>query len=202
MERPKKGLTKTGITILLMVLLSTGIICTYYYIQTSTTPVFSAMKKQKSELEILMEKDVNNSYPASPKEVLRLYHRFLKCLYDESLDDEKLKEMVQQMRLLYDEELIDANSVEEQVETIKKDIQIFKKANRQFTNYLLENNNSTIYWNQDGMDYASMAVAYSVNESGSIFKAFEEFILRKDKDERWKILGWELSNKESIDTKE
>lgn len=55
------------------------VIYTYYYINNATKPVFPDTIREKTEAEILIEKDIEIAYPATPTEVLRLHLRITKC---------------------------------------------------------------------------------------------------------------------------
>ena len=61
-----------------------------------------------SEVEALLNTDILANYPATPREVMKLYNRYMLVLYgvdSEKLTDEQIKRLGQNMRVLYDEEL-------------------------------------------------------------------------------------------------
>lgn len=189
----------TLLTVLLMSVFVVVVIYAYYYINNVTKPIIPDTIRKKTEAEILIEKDIELAYPATPTEVLRLHLRITKCLYNDKLTKEEIDDLVNQERILYDEELLEKNPVESQVRIINEEIERFHEADKEITNYLIENKENIKYWTEEDIEYASIVASISFAESKEIIKVFEEFTLRRDEDGQWKILGWELSDKDSIE---
>lgn len=188
----------TLLTILLMSVFVAVIIYAYYYINNTTKPIISDTIREKTEAEILIEKDLEIAYPATPTEVLRLHLRITKCLYNDKLSKGEIDDLVNQARVLYDEELLERNPVENQMRIINEEIEKFEETNKELTTYIIENKEDIRYWTEDDIEYASIVASTSFTESKEIVKVFEEFTLRRDEDGQWRILGWELSDKGSI----
>lgn len=189
----------TLLTVLLMSVFVVVVIYAYYYINNVTKPIIPDTIRKKTEAEILIEKDLELAYPATPTEVLRLHLRITKCLYNDKLTKEEIDDLVNQERILYDEELLEKNPVESQVRIINEEIERFHEADKEITNYLIENKENIKYWTEEDIEYASIVASISFAESKEIIKVFEEFTLRRDENGQWKILGWELSDKDSIE---
>ncbi len=189
----------TLLTVLLMSVFVVVVIYAYYYINNVTKPIIPDTIRKKTEAEILIEKDIELAYPATPTEVLRLHLRITKCLYNDKLTKEEIDDLVNQERILYDEELLEKNPVESQIRIINEEIERFHEADKEITNYLIENKENIKYWTEEDIEYASIVASISFAESKEIIKVFEEFTLRRDEDGQWKILGWELSDKDSIE---
>lgn len=188
----------TLLTILFMSIISAVLIYTYYYVNTATGPLFPGSVKKKTEATKLMERDLELAYPATPAEVLTLYLRITKCLYNDRLSDEELELLLDQGRKLYDQELLGKNPVVLQKTILKEEIKRFRETGKELNTYVVENSREVNYWTEDKVEYASIVASTSFSESKEVTKVFEEFILRKDKDGKWKIIGWHLSDKDSI----
>ncbi len=188
----------TLLTVLLMSVFAAVIIYAYFYINNVTKPLIPDTIRKKTEAEILIEKDLELAYPATPTEVLRLHLRITKSLYNDKLTKEEINDLVNQERMLYDEELLEKNPVESQIRIINEEIDKFHEVDKELTNYLIENKEDFNYWIEEDVEYASIVASISFAESKEIIKVFEQFTLRRDENGQWRILGWELSDKDSI----
>jgi uncharacterized protein YhfF len=186
-------------TILIMFIFAIIVIPSYFFLRTRTTPIINK-NAEKSELEILLSKDIQNNYPSTPKEVIKLYSRITKNLYNEKHDDDTIKKLADQLRVLMDDELLEQNQYEEYLLDIKVEITGYRKSNRTFMSYMIEGNNSVEYWESEDKEYASIVASYTLKEKNDYTKVYEEFILRKDSEGKWKILGWEVTDKTDIDS--
>ncbi|MBO4510790.1 MAG: hypothetical protein J5718_05545, partial [Lachnospiraceae bacterium] len=78
-------------TIVFMVLFAAVVIGIYFAItrnkDNSSTKEIPA---ETSEADTLIKKDLDWEYPATPREVLKLYCRITKCLYNDDLTDEQI----------------------------------------------------------------------------------------------------------------
>ena len=73
---------------------------------------------------------------------------------------------------------------------LKLDIAEYQSLERKITSYKVDSSNNIVTWTEDGVDYARMIASYTTKEGSSYFKTQEEFILRKDENSKWKILGF------------
>lgn len=151
---------------------------------------------KNEEVNTLLNKDLNIDYPSTPREVLKMYSRLQSCVYNQDLSDKDLTAIVGQMRMLFDDELIVANSLEQQLEDLKKEIKEYQKAKRTISNYVIDKESSTTEKKLEGKEYATLEVSYLIQENRGYNKTYEQFILRKDEKDKWKILGWELVRSE------
>lgn len=197
-----KSKKKTVSTIGFMIVFSIIVIALYYLINTRTSPLFKDSASSMSEVEKLLNKDISNSYPASPREVLKRYSRIAQNYYNENLSDEQIEALSNQMLYLLDEELITNKTKEDYLIDLKVEITSFKKAGRTLMTYGVEDSESVVYWENDKKEFASLVVSFTLKEGSDYIKLLEDFILRKDEEGRWKILGWELSDKTKINTED
>lgn len=82
-------------------------LCVGYYFYLSQRD--TAGNRAPTEFEQLTGKDLNKSYPNTPREVIRFYNRILKYLYSQEPTEDEVKVLGQQARILFDEELLEQN---------------------------------------------------------------------------------------------
>lgn len=180
-------------TVILMILFSVIIISLYFFLRTMG-PFTSESVSSKTEVEKLIEKDITGNYPSTAKEVLKLYSRITKCFYNEKLKEEQINELAGQIRLLFDEELLTNNPSEDYLLNLKVDISDYKKADRTIMNYVIGENENVEEWKKDGVNYVSIPITFTIKEKSNYAKIYEVFILRQDSQNKWKILGWNLTD--------
>lgn len=192
----KKSNRRTANTFGMMIVFGIAIVAIYFKFSTSTSPIIKESSSNKTELETLLDKDIEDNYPSSPREVIRLYTRIMKTFYNENLKDEQVNQLAKQICFLYDDELLTNNPYEDYLLELKVEITEYKKENRNIMNEVIEDSNNVEYWTKEGWEYASLTVGYTIKEKDNYTKLYEDFILRKDNQGNWKILGWKLSDKQ------
>ena len=81
--------------------------------------------EDSSEVDKLLNYDFTDQYPKTVKETVRLHCRYMKCAYNNEFTEEELKKANQQIRNLYDDELLDYNEESAQLASLKEDIQYY-----------------------------------------------------------------------------
>lgn len=153
---------------------------------------------QQSEIQKLLEKEINESYPATPREVVKLYSRYTKCIYNEKLSDDEISKLAEKVQMLYDAELLQNNPFDEYLYDLKLDISEYHSSERRITSYSVDSGDNVVTWTDDGKEYARLVASYTLREDSAYNKTFEEFLLRKDEENRWKILGFRLTDSEDL----
>jgi len=181
---------KTIILVSIMVLLCVG----YFFYLSNRTPSVDATEKSIADQEIaaLTTKNIEENYPETPKEVLKLYARITKAYYKSELDDSKIEALGKQARLLFDSELKGKQTDEEFLKALKDDIASYRSLNRYVADYTVEDSANTVNTTFQGKKYASLNVMYNIREGTTLINSNTKYTLRQDKDGRWKILFWEL----------
>ncbi len=169
-------MSKTGKKILtafiLMVCLAAGAVAVYYYISSADSDNTNEKTEPGTEVEKLLDKDLDTKYPETPVEVLKLYWRFNKCMYNEKMSDSEFEELLKQLRKLYDEEFlaIEENSWENMLGSFKKDRDEY------------------------GRETVSINCNALIKQKAKRINVYEEFMCRRDNDNNWKILGWKKTD--------
>ncbi len=153
-----------------------------------------------TEVGKILAKDLELKYPETPTEVLKLYWRINKCMYNENVGDENFEKLLKQLRMLYDDELLAEknNSYEKMLENFKKDRDSYQEKEQKISDaYNVQSNKTVSVKKLDGRDCATVITSTLVKAKGEkSTKTFEKFMCRRDAKGKWKILGWQQTNAE------
>ena len=153
------------------------------------------LKKSKTEVEKLMELNLDDNYPGNAREVLKVYNRILKCCYNEELTDEQIKKLAEQNQKLFDEQLLEKNPLDQYVEKHKKDIKVYKDKKTTIANIAIQDLAEAEREERGGYKFCNLLVSYIVKDTKGLKTTNEKYYLREDDKGRWKILFWELTYK-------
>ncbi len=159
---------------------------------------------QVSEVDKVLLRDLDHSYPPTPKEVLKYYSDITVCFYSEGLEEEQLKKLAIKARELYDDELRADKTEEEYIEDLKKDILEFNAKGIVVSGYSLSSSTDVEFFSQDGFEIARLYANYRLRQGSGYVYTTEVFILRKDADDgHWKIYGWDVvETEETVETEQ
>jgi len=152
-------------------------------------------RKNKTEVEKLMELDLDENYPGTAREVLKINNRLMKCYYNEDLTDEQIKALAMQNQKLFDEELLKRNPYDAYVERLKKEIEGYKKSKVTIINIGLQDLADAETEERGGYKFCNLLVSYFLKEGNGHKKTNHKYYLREDEKGRWKILFWEVTTK-------
>ncbi|MDF2589893.1 MAG: hypothetical protein K0S41_3734 [Anaerocolumna sp.] len=186
-------------TFVIMFIFAIIVIPLYFFLRTRTTPLISE-NATKTEIETLLSKDITGNYPSTPKEVIKLYSRITKNLYNEKHDEETIEGLAKQLRSLFDDELLEKNEYENYLLDLNVEMTDYRNASRTILSYMVEGNSSVVYWESEEKEYASIIASYTLKEDNNFTKIYENFVLRKDTEGNWKILGWGEADKTEINS--
>jgi len=147
-----------------------------------------------SKVQQLITKDLSKNYPETPREVVKLYNEIITCFYGEEYTEAELEKLVDMTLLLMDEELAANNPREDYLKRVKAEIAAFDIVDRTIVSDTLESSNNVEYGKIYGEDSAIVQTSYFMKEKNSqnpYSKTFQNYLLRKDANGDWKILGFE-----------
>lgn len=149
-----------------------------------------------SEAGKLLAKDLELKYPETATEVIKLYWRFNRCMYNETeeISDSDFEGLLKQLRLLYDEEFLagKGNSYDEMLKSFKEDKE---KTERSISSACIVQANDTVQVVElDGKECATVISFCLIKEDGKMTQTYEKFMCRRDNNSKWKILGWQPTN--------
>ena len=175
-EKKMKKKKNTVVTVIVMIILGAGILAGYFFLlQKKDSENYES--DEQDEFEKLLLRDLDESYPATPREVVKLYSRMMKCYYSSGIREEKVEAMPE----------------------LKEEIADYAANNRTITSYLVESAGNIVTWTSEEREYARVIANYTYKEDTQYYKVYEEFILRRDAAQKWKILGWRLAEEEDME---
>lgn len=182
-EKKRTGIIngKSIVLAILLILVVAG-----FYMVASNKPSV----KKDDEYTILKEKNLAESYPETPREVVKLYGRYAKCIYKKGLSDKQVETMVNQMRNLFATELLNENALEAQLQDLDYEMKTFHKDGKSLINYEVPSDSLTTA-KVDGIETASVVLSLSIKKDKSYTRTNELFLLRQDYQGNWKIVGWQ-----------
>ena len=170
--------------------------------------IFINNKPQENAEEEVVISNVDNvvlrnleiNYPPTPKEVLKYYSEITTCFYEENLSEEDLIRLAQTARKLYDAELCAGVTEEEYIKSLKEDILEFNSLGIVVSGYTVSSSTDVEEFELDGQQYARLYVTYRLRQGTEYIYTNEVFVMRKDEDGHWKILGWDLLEEEEVES--
>ncbi len=162
--------------------------------------VFSKAEKPNTEAQNILAKDMERNYPATVREVVRLYSRISRCYHNETISEEEFQELVEMQRKLFDEQFLDNNPLDTFTNNLSAEIEAAKERKYQMVSWRVQKQSSVIDWQDGDNHFASIIASYTMNETeAGPTKTYEEFLLREDENGRWKIVGWRLTDPVEIE---
>lgn len=172
-----------------VILIVLAVLAVYFIVSNRTKKGPDA--EDGSEVEKLLNYDFVDQYPKTVKETVRLHCRYMKCAYNNEFSEEELKKANEQLRNLYDEELLNYNEESAQLSSLKEDIQYYVDNKQKIISYSFGEDSQIEYNTENNIDYAKIKVTVLLRMDSSSAKGQEEYILRKNDNGEWKILGWQ-----------
>ncbi len=173
------------IAFLMMGLLIVGY---FYYLNNRTNK--QTEEKKISEVQDALLRDIETDYPPSPKEVVKYYAELTKCFYEVEHSDDEMKQLGLRARELYDDELKASQTEEDYLSDLKYDIDDYKSKDMKISSYSTSASTDVEYSTTKQGEMASLYCIFTVRKGSEMDIANQKFLLRKDQDGHWKILGW------------
>lgn len=149
---------------------------------------------ESTVVQKILQKDLERNYPPTPREVVKYFAEITQCFYNEEYAEEELDKMAVQIQGLYDDELVANKTTEDYMRDLRSDISDMKEKKYTISGYDLSSSTDVEYFTEKGDDCARMYCIFNVKQGASSVPSMEQFVLRKDEDGHWKILGWDLVN--------
>lgn len=153
-----------------------------------------------TETDVLLGINLEEDYPLTSREVIKLYSRINICLYnDTDISAEDFEELVKMQRALYDDELLAINPENSHIMALMAEASKYVEENKRISDYEIATVSNIESWKDEGKSYASMTARYIIIEGGVSSNVYHKFLLRyDDTTSRWKILGWEAASKDDM----
>lgn len=183
----KRTGTKGFTTVILLLVIIGLVFFTYLSNRANKSPEATT----DSEAQKLLNYDFENEYPKTPRETVKLHCDYLKNVYSDKFADEDLSTVNQNIRKLFDMELLELNAENEQLQKMKDELLLYRENKQKIVSYSLPEGSQVEKNTEGDTEYAKMKVTLNFRVGSSPVSAEEEYILRKDSLGQWKILGWQ-----------
>ncbi len=189
----KKSTVRVTICLIILVTALLG-----YYAYLSGKSRAAAKEAVVSATQLVLNKNLEMDYPATPKEVIKYYTEIEKCFYNEDCTDEEIESLGMKARELYDDELLANNEVATYMESLKLEIQQFKKDQKRLTSANVASSANVDRFSEDGYEFARIYCSYTILDGSGSTNLGQVYLLRRDENRRWKIYGWESADKVNL----
>lgn len=180
-----KKAIRSAVIVVICALLIVGY---YYYLSNRNGSGAQDKAKKESPVEQLLSLDLNLKYPSTPREVVKVYNRFLKCFYNEDCSEKEFLKLAEKQRVLFDVELLENNPEQKYVQNMRADIKDSKEQKRTIRSTSLCGTNEVIYKTIDKRDCAYVTCSYFMKEGEEFKTTYQRYVLRRDDGGKWKIL--------------
>ena len=159
----------------------------YYYYLSHRSP---AEELALTELQQVENKDLDRSYPTTPREVVQFYNRILLCLYNQDLEIDDIEVLAGQAQILMDEELLEQNPADMYIFSLRDELEEYEEDGKQILSTTISSSREVEYKTVNGDECAYVDSTYYIKGKKDSGRAKQTYILRKDENGRWKILGY------------
>lgn len=152
-----------------------------------------------SAVDEVLNRNLSKNYPATPKEVVKMYSEITRCFYAEEYTDEQLLGMAEQSRILFDDELRANQTDEQYIMNLNSVISNYKEQKRIISSFSVSNASDVEYYDFKGDKWARLMAVYTIKTDHVFDTSKEEYLLRKDPEGHWKIFGWRVMEEDDSD---
>lgn len=146
-----------------------------------------------TEVELLLNYDMYENYPNTPRDVAKLHNRYFEVLYGKGVTDEELVVMNQKIRGLYSKELLMYNDENTNLNKLKNNIGAVKEAGYEYRSYELPEASQVQYYTQNDVEMATLEVKIVFNVKSGMEYMYVKYVMVKENDQ-WKIHVWGISD--------
>ena len=189
MKKTNTSVTKITVLFIFLLVLVVG-----YYAYLSGTHRTEQQEAVMSEVDTALSRDLDNDYPATPKEVIKYYNDLMKCFYNEECTAEELQDLGRKSLQLFDEVLQENNDEDTYLIRLQGEVRNYKDNKRKITSVSLAPSTNVDYYSVDGYSFARISCGYTMTENGKKTSTVMVYLLRRDDSRRWKIYGWETAD--------
>lgn len=190
---------KKVLKIVIISVLCIGLIVGYYYYLSHKDKKDVENSTEVGAVEEVLIRDLEKDYPPTPREVVKFYNRILTCFYNEEFDENQFEGLADQARFLMDEELLEKNPRDSYLLQLEKEVNGYKENGQKLGETTVDDSSDIVFKKVKGKECAFVTASYFVREGNSYSRTYEEYVLRKDDKDQWKILGYQLTEGESLE---
>ncbi len=181
-----------GIKIVIIGVILAVLVVGYYFYLSNRNEKAQEEVVESTRVQAVLMRDLDKNYPPSPKEVIKYFNEVTQCFYNEKYSEEELNQLAVKIQGVYDAELIANKPQDEYLKDLKQDIEEMKANDRSFSSCQLPASTDVEEFVEDGSECARLYCIYNIRQGTGMLQSQVVFILRRDEDKHWKILGWDI----------
>ena len=174
--------------VIIAALLCIGVICGAFFFAKQKTESSHNRDVELTEVQKLITKNIDDNYPPTPREVVKLYNRIITAYYKEDYTIDELSQLADQTLKLFDDELLAVNDKESYFMALKADIDDYARRERYIAQSSVCDSRDVLTKTIDGDEIAYVTSSYFVREGTNYAKTYHMYVLRQDDEGKWKIL--------------
>lgn len=169
--------------------ISAVILLMFYMNQSKQSDKLKETSLEKlTEVQKVLAMNLDSEYPESPRDVAKLHGDMTRLLYS-GIEDDEVKKLAIKIRELYDDEFLENNPEDKYLKDLYSDIALWLQVNRKIEFNTVVNKELEETSVLDGKEYATAYISFTITEKGKTSE-LRRYLMRKDNEGRWKILGW------------
>lgn len=177
------------VVIVIVAIVCVVLFCGGFYFLQRWSDKEQKKEEQMTEFEKIVTRDMDKNYPATPREAIKFHNRIVTCCYNGDYSSDELRQLADQEEAMFDDELLANNPREEYVQSLQQDINTFHTTSDSISQTDVCDSNDVIYKTIDGDEIAYVDASYFIRQNkGGFVKTYQQFVLRKDDEGKWKIL--------------
>ncbi len=187
-----KRVIRIVVAVIIMAVLVVGY---YYYLShRNATKVQEEKAEELTEIEDILTTDLENDYPASPREVVKFYDRIVSCYYSGECTQDEITELAKVQWQLLDTQLQQINPIDTFTSSVQADVAKNQEMQRSIISIKVSSSLDVEYKTVNGDDIAVVQDTYFMKEGSSYEKTKQQYALRQGEDKKWYILAFDLSD--------
>lgn len=164
-----------------------------YYNVTNKNQNEKEYERQSNNQEIadVINRNLDEKYPVSARQVIKYYNKIQKCYYNYNCSDEELEVLAKKTQQLMDKDLLAANPLDKFLQNLKNEVASYRAVGRKLSNVILDDEADITEY--DETKHATINCTYYLKDkNNNTSKVVQTFVLRKDENNQWKILGFKI----------
>lgn len=190
------------VKMVLIAVVVVGLVAGFYYYLTNRTPRSVEDMTEVDEVTSVLSKNLDSDYPGTPREVVKFYNRVIRCLYNEEYSDEEFTKLLGQLRGLMDVELLEENPQDVFFSNMQADVEVFREMDKTLNTSTVCDSDEVILQTVEGRECAYVSSSYFVRSPKAYTRSNQQYVLRKDDEGNWRILGFVLLGGEESNAEE
>ncbi|SFL13692.1 hypothetical protein SAMN05216390_11193 [Lachnospiraceae bacterium KH1T2] len=184
----KNNSGKTKVVLVFVIIVIAAVAIFYYFINR---PKSDENMTVLSKTQAVVQRDLSIEYPKSPRAVVKYYAELSQCMYDTGNTEKDISDLAVQSRKLLDDELVAQQTSDQYLADLKSTIKKFADEKRRIVSFTISSTTDVDYATVDDGELASLYCIYTLQKGTLNYSDKEQYILRKDSEGHWKILGWQ-----------